>query len=804
MKKKGLKRAVSLLLSFVTAASLVGCNGSQEVGAKAIDKDHVYACQELELPVRLDDIRGIFYANDRVYMTGVAYEGTTKMYLCSINPDGTDAKSIEIKTGFEVPEQEFPVGEVTIPEEDVPTAGEDSEEGVEAEPLPDRPTPRDLDVPTENVSIWFNTSVMDASGNLIGAVEVYRDYQNEKGEYISTDKMYLMKWDQDGQLQWSVDLSEGRPEGEYFYVGNVFCDEENVIWLLGQNTVMAFDEQGNKKAEKPLPEDMSGSMYMDKKGELFVTGWNADYTKRFAKTYDKKTMEIGKEMEIPEIIFNYSMMPGGGQFDFILNDSNAIYGYNIGDAEPVKIMDLIDSDLNTYGFNQVGMIDKEHFVASYNDSADWSIKLSLFTKVPPEEVKDKTPITMACMYLNGNVKSRIIEFNKTNPMYRIQIKEYNKYSTMEDYMGGYTQLNNDIVAGKIPDMLLVDSSMPLDSYISKGLLADLYPLLEQDPELNREDYLQNIFDAFSVDGKMYRLVTSFNVSTVLGKTSLVGDRKGWNMKEFEELMATMPEGTLSFSFMTRDSMMYTGMMMTRGEYIDSESGKCSFDSQGFIDFLNFVKQFPAQNPDGGIALDYSWEDEQVAYRENRTILMNRYLSTYADFNRVEKGEFGEDVTIIGFPTEGKNGNAILPSLSFAVFGKSKHIDGAWEFIRQYLMDDYQENLSYEFPVKKSALAIQEQEAMERPYWEDAEGNREYYDDSYYLNGVEVIIDPMTAQEAKEFTEFLSGLTLVGEYDQKLVDIINEEAAPFFEGQKTAEEAAKIIQSRVQLYISESR
>lgn len=835
LKRKGLKRAAGVLLILTMAGSVVGCGKDKAVNSNAIDKEHVFSYEEVELPVRLDDARSIFYENGRVYVVGTSYEAGTKLYLCSMNQDGTDAQSVELKTGYEMPQNDAAVSpDNAIAEDD---AAEDSATE-DDEAATDRPTPRTLEEPepavkdlavdaeavvaeeepvmeepavdpnyTGSVDIWPNAATVDKNGNIIGTVEVYLNYQDEIGEYQSDSKMLLIKWNPAGEILWSKDLNEGRPEGESFYVSNMFCDEENTLWMFGQNTICTYDADGNQTNQKRLEEEF-GTMYAGKKGDIYLNGWNSDYTKRFMKKLDKKTLAIGKEIEMPEFVFNYSMLPGGDLYDFLLLDSAAVYGYNIGEEEPVELMDMIDSDMNTYGFNQVALIDREHFAAIYNDGVDWTLKLSLFTKVAPEDVKEKTPIQMACMWMPGNVRTRIVDFNKTNPTYRIQVEEYQKYSTMDDYMGGYTKLNNDIVAGKMPDILLVDSSMPIDSYVSKGLLADMNPLLDADPELNRDDYLENIFEAFSVDGKMYRLVTSFNVSTVIGKTALVGDRDGWNMQEFEELMASLPKETKSFSYMTRESMIYTGIMMTKNEYMDKETGKCSFDSEGFVDFLKFVAQFPANEENQGIAddvvgMDY-WASEQTAYREDRTILMNRYISNYQDFNRVEKGDFGEDVNIIGFPTAGRNGNAILPNLSFSIFAKSPNMDGAWEFIRYYLTDEYQKELTYEFPVKKSALAEREQEAMERPYWEDENGNKEYYDDVFWLNDVEVKIEPMTQEEAQEFTEFLKSLTLVGEYDQKLVDIITEEAAPFFEGQKTAEDVAKIIQSRVQLYVSESR
>ena len=42
------------------------------------------------------------------------------------------------------------------------------------------------------------------------------------------------------------------------------------------------------------------------------------------------------------------------------------------------------------------------------------------------------------------------------------------------------------------------------------------------------------------------------------------------------------------------------------------------------------------------------------------------------------------------------------------------------------------------------------------------------------------------------------------YDQELMNIISEESAAFFSGQKSAKDVAAIIQSRVQIYVNENR
>ena len=51
--------------------------------------------------------------------------------------------------------------------------------------------------------------------------------------------------------------------------------------------------------------------------------------------------------------------------------------------------------------------------------------------------------------------------------------------------------------------------------------------------------------------------------------------------------------------------------------------------------------------------------------------------------------------------------------------------------------------------------------------------------------------------------FLKGLDSEAYFDTSVENIIVEEAAAFFEGQKSADDVAGVIQSRVQIYINEN-
>ena len=59
------------------------------------------------------------------------------------------------------------------------------------------------------------------------------------------------------------------------------------------------------------------------------------------------------------------------------------------------------------------------------------------------------------------------------------------------------------------------------------------------------------------------------------------------------------------------------------------------------------------------------------------------------------------------------------------------------------------------------------------------------------------------EEIEEFRNLIDSTISYDSYDEQILNIIMEEAAPFFQGQKSVDEVAGIIQSKVSIYISEN-
>lgn len=63
---------------------------------------------------------------------------------------------------------------------------------------------------------------------------------------------------------------------------------------------------------------------------------------------------------------------------------------------------------------------------------------------------------------------------------------------------------------------------------------------------------------------------------------------------------------------------------------------------------------------------------------------------------------------------------------------------------------------------------------------------------------------MTDAEEQDLRALMSGITAFARTDISLRDIIDEETQAFFSGQKSAEETARMIQSRATIYVNEQK
>ena len=421
-------------------------------------------------------------------------------------------------------------------------------------------------------------------------------------------------------------------------------------------------------------------------------------------------------------------------------------------------------------------------------------------KPEPELTEDGKKIINVCT--KGIGMSALYEdikmFNRFNKEYEARLTEYGAIYG-DEYL---THLNADIMAGKCPDVILYEEEgvFPLESYSQKGMLADFYELMDNDPELSREDF-SDVLKAFEWDGRLYRMITSFLMTTAAGKTSIVGEDQGLTIDRCMELINEYPDNPFSGEYC--DGMLRILMQYGYDNYIDDVGGKCNFESEEFIKLLEFCNGF-AHEP---LSSPFDEDGHRKVLYAMRTGTMPFHSEAIFNFNyvrNIEYYEFCDLVTFIGYPGAGGNGTMIEPQgARFCVFANSANSEGGWEFVKYFLTKSYQrEHVSFTGFSVRSAVLEEQAEQAKKPVWDREEKG---YAEPYYIDdsGKKVIIGVNTDEDNQRVYDLISG-AVERKRSDNITDIICEEAGAYFSGQKSVEEAAEIIQNRVQNYLDENR
>lgn len=593
----------------------------------------------------------------------------------------------------------------------------------------------------------------------------------------------------------------------------------NIVFVDGtNNSVRAVKLDGTDAYNISTASD---SDYIDSvirfaDGSLGVSVYGSD-----GQVLYKLNTETGTLEDPVDISFDtYGAISGGGDYDFYYTNGSSFYGFSLEKQQSEKIFNWLSCDINGSNVNVLNVDENGTVTCWQTEWADKgntsSIDLITISKVPYDSVPHKETITLAAVSLDYNVQDMVVKFNRSNDQYRIEVKDYSEYNNDEDgWDAGQTKLNTEILSGNLPDIFCLNG-LNYRQLAAKGLLEDLYPYIDADSELSRDDFFPSILQAFEEDGKLCTTLSGIYINSVIGAASVVGDTPGWTYDEFNAALASMPEGCTAFDqYTTKSDILQTCLALDMDSFVDWGTGKCNFDSQQFIDLLNFANSFPSEFD----WENYEWSDEddtstrlaqgkQMLVRTSAYSIEDIFYNNYTEF-------LGGEITYIGYPTTSGTGNMVsLDGSGYAMSAKSQYKDVIWQFLRQFFTKEYIEDI-YTLPCRIDVFEEKAKEATTVTYQQDDDGNYLLDDDGEKIPVVRYTMWNNTTGEAEEIyaldadqvaqiRNLIETTTKAADYDDSIFDIVSEQATAFFEGQKTAEDVARLIQSKANIYVNEQR
>ena len=630
--------------------------------------------------------------------------------------------------------------------------------------------------------------------------QINYDYY-ESGEMQSI----LISVGADGEVAKTLDLSSGQNgqngQSDDFYPSDFFVDSNGYLYMGSYDRVRIWDKDGNFVTELELGDD-SGSLMQYSADKIGVVSYGQTHG---LKVIDPVKKAFGETIELPS--FAYQIYPGDDVYDFFYDYNGRIYGYISATDTAEKVVDWMECDVDSNNMNSFSILpDGRVFAVTQDYRGDSNeTQFILLTRVDASTLPERTTLTLACMYLDYNLRSQIVKFNRQNQKYRIVVKDYSEYNTEDDYSAGLTKLTTELASGAMPDLLLT-TSLPVQQYAAKGLLLDLNPLMEGS-EVSRDDLVTELLDAMSTDGKLYQMPLSFQLSSVAGLEKIVGDYETWTLDDVKDAMTKLQPGATIFSkYYTKVNVLDTCIGVNFETFVDWENGTCNFDSDEFKSLLAFANEFPDEydyNSDATEPYQSDFSRLKSGQQLLTTMSFYGFDDLYAQFKMMD-----DQPCFVGFPTTASGERVrsfFSPDAAIAITAACADTDAAWSFICSALSEEYQSQL-WNLPVLKSAFDAKLAEAMKQDFYTDENGNQVEASKGGigYGNDEMIEIYAVTEEQKNAFMELLHSTTKVNSYDENIMTIITEETGSYFAGQKTVDEVAKVIQNRASLYIAEQR
>ncbi|MCM1189555.1 MAG: extracellular solute-binding protein [bacterium] len=651
-------------------------------------------------------------------------------------------------------------------------------------------------------------SMAVAEDGSVCALLYYWESDELTGEFDSWQA--LTKYDSTGAQVWQTNLKSVMEDNNISYVSEMTADAQGRVYLTSESQVLLFDETGAFRGIVDVGSGVNSwiqNMGKGKDGKVYVMAYSYNGT---SSSYTLSEIDFEKKA----VGASYENFPSGNgsgslstgvEYDFLVMDNNALYGYNLADQNTELLFRWMDSDINGEYVRTVGVAPDGRIFAVINDWNTNESSVALLTKTASSEVAERETILIGTLYSSSELTAAAVRFNKSNDKYRVYIKEYIDRQadwTETTYSDAIALLNNDITSRNAPDAIALDS-LEIKQLVAAGALEDISGYLDKSSVLNREDYLENVLAGYTFGDVLVGIPKTFTLQTVVGSTADVGEEMGWSLDDIIAYADRHPNANL-FDYMTKSGIMYNFMMYNESAFVDWEKGECHFNSPEFISLLNFVNRFQEEP-------DYDSNISTATRIQNGEVLLDTvYVSDFREvqmYNAIYKGA----ATFIGYPTtDGSVGCALSADNILGITTKSSNKDGAWAFIESYLAAEDSDRFSWGFSSNKERLNAQLEEAIKvRTYtWTDEDGveHEEVMEGGSsvgYQDGWSYTYHTPTREEADQIMELIKVASPAAAQNGQIMLIISEEAEAFYKGQKSAEEVADVIQRRAQTYVDEN-
>lgn len=345
----------------------------------------------------------------------------------------------------------------------------------------------------------------------------------------------------------------------------------------------------------------------------------------------------------------------------------------------------------------------------------------------------------------------------------------------------------ELVAGKGPELMVVSES-DLQLMAEKGLLMDISSMI---PGETKSQMFSSILQLGTLEDTLYAIPQEIIYSTLL-VSNQVWNKDTWTPEDVVKILENNQLSDSPFLLFNRRATAHELLFnlflgnLSESPFLDFEGGICYFDSEEFVHLLELSKQY------GTPAFTTMDSAERQSMLTNGEIVARDacFYDALSDYSNA-MNSCGEDFHIVGYPGTGSK----VSSPSYLVVNARA---SQYQAIKQYIT---------------FLLSYENQYTLSNPIRKDVFENRltkDSFTGMYYMpisvdNSVSITIQPKPdgSSYLDEYLLFLDSTVAYRNPYPAISRIIGDELASYLDNNKTAKEAASIIQNRVQLYLDEN-
>lgn len=413
-------------------------------------------------------------------------------------------------------------------------------------------------------------------------------------------------------------------------------------------------------------------------------------------------------------------------------------------------------------------------------------------------------------YRIGN-ENLIDRFNEMDNGYKIIEVDYGEYfdganeETAESWVDNDRELTLDVMRGGVIDIVpnVFNDRGKYVSLAEKGAFADLYTFIENDSQIDDGMLFSHVLETTEINGQLTYMPLSFSINTLTGKSKYVGSKENWTIADLKHYWESS-NGKVNFSYNdTKDRVYYALLRDCLNSFIDYEKAECYFDSEEFIELLDFINTF----------------DEPLAYKTESnyfddTFIKEVSIAGFEGYHDAVWNTNGDDITFVGYPSDSGAGAMLDISnsqIAISAASSPEKQQGAWEFIRLLISEEYQSNITsppdviidgvhYSFP-SECVFPIN-YEVFQK------QGEEQYINENkdkiIEIPGLSPMnIGYLKKSEYDRLVDYINNIQVsTSLIESELKNIIEEEIFAVFAGELTSSAAANNIQNRLSILVSE--